>query len=302
MADLRRSDDAEAGTRLASATVTADIDEALASVDGWGADHASTALVGPDGVIAQHGDTDRPFRWASVTKLATALIVLCAVEGDLLDLDDAAGPPGSTVRHLLAHASGLPFEGDTPIASPGTRRIYSNAGFDVLGDLVARRSDATFEAVLGERVLRPLAMSATTLRGRPSEGLHGPLQDVATLAGELLRPTIVSHATVAAAMTVSFPGLKGLLPGVGTFDPLDWGLGFEIRDGKVPHWTGSANSPATFGHFGGAGTFLWVDPAIDRALVCLTDREYGPWALDAWPRLSDAVIEVQRGDGRLSPG
>jgi CubicO group peptidase (beta-lactamase class C family) len=281
--------------------VTTDIDDALASIDGWGAVHAAAAFIGPDGVIAQHGDPDRPFRWASVTKLATALVILTAVESDLLDLDDAAGPPGSTVRHLLAHASGLPFEGGTPIAKPGTRRIYSNAGFDTLGDLVARRSDDAFEAVLGERVLRPLAMAATTLHGRPSEGLHGPLQDLATLARELLRPTIVSHATVAAATTVSFPGLKGLLPGVGTFDPLDWGLGFEIRDGKVPHWTGSENSPATFGHFGGAGTFLWVDPAIDRALVCLTDREYGPWALEAWPRFSDAVIQSQRVEGGLSP-
>jgi CubicO group peptidase (beta-lactamase class C family) len=81
-----------------------------------------------------------------------------------------------------------------------------------------------------------------------------------------------------------------VLPGVGSFDPLDWGLGFELRDGKDPHWTGSRNSPRTFGHFGGAGTFVWVDPDLDRAVVCLTDREYGPWALDAWPPFSDAVI------------
>jgi CubicO group peptidase (beta-lactamase class C family) len=136
-------------------------------------------------------------------------------------------------------------------------------------------------------------MADTRLRGRPSEGLHGPLRDLSALARELLRPTMVSAATLGLATTVAFPGLKGLLPGVGTFDPLDWGLGFELRDGKVPHWTGTANSPATFGHFGGAGTFLWVDPAIDRSLVCLTDREYGTWALEAWPGFSDAVIEVQ---------
>jgi CubicO group peptidase (beta-lactamase class C family) len=85
-----------------------------------------------------------------------------------------------------------------------------------------------------------------------------------------------------------------VLPGVGSFDPLDWGLGFEIRDAKRPHWTGSRNSAATFGHFGGPGTFIWVDPAIDRALVCLTDREFGPWALESWPAFSDAVIDSQR--------
>jgi CubicO group peptidase (beta-lactamase class C family) len=133
-------------------------------------------------------------------------------------------------------------------------------------------------------------MGATKLVTRPSEGLHGPLRDLAATARELLRPTVIATHTLAEATSVAFPGLPGVLPGVGRFDPLDWGLGFELRDGKVPHWTGSRNSPATFGHFGGSGTFLWTDPALDRALVCLTDRDYAPWALEAWPPFSDAVI------------
>ena len=260
-------------------------------IDDWGADHAAAAFVGPDGVIAQHGDVEHLFRWASITKLATGLAVLAAVDERLIGLDEPAGPPGSTVRHLLAHASGLSFDGMT-IAAPGTRRIYSNAGFDVLGTLVAERSKQPFIDVLTARVLAPLGMHAMTLDGQPSSGLHGPLPDLAALARELLRPTLVSAETMALATTVAFPGLKGLLPGVGTFDPLDWGLAFELRDAKIPHWTGTANSAATFGHFGGSGTFLWVDPAIDRALVCLTDREYGPWALDAWPAFSDSVIST----------
>jgi CubicO group peptidase (beta-lactamase class C family) len=273
--------------------VTATLASALATVETWGADHAAAALVGPGGVIASHGDRERPFPWASITKLATALAVLSAVEEGVVDLDEPAGPPEATVRHLLAHASGLPFEGSTVIARPGARRIYSNAGFDALGELVAERAGRSFELVLTDRVLAPLGMAATRLVGRPSAGLEGPLTDLAALATELLRPTIVSTATLAAATAVAFPGLKGLLPGVGTFDPLDWGLGFEIRDAKGPHWTGTRNSPETFGHFGGAGTFLWVDPIIDRALVCLTDREFGPWALDAWPSFSDLVIATQ---------
>jgi CubicO group peptidase (beta-lactamase class C family) len=282
--------------------VTTEIENALAAIDGWGADHAAAAVVGPEGVLARHGELERSFRWASITKLATTLAVLTAVEDDLIDLDEAAGPPGSSVRHLLAHASGLPFEGTTPIAAPGTRRLYSNAGFDALGELLANRSSTDFETALGARVLDPLGMASTTLQGRPSAGLQGTPRDLAALARELLRPTIIPANSLAAATGVAFPGLTGLLPGVGTFDSLDWGLGFEIRDDKTPHWTGAANSPATFGHFGGTGTFLWVDPAIDRALVCLTDRDFGPWALQAWPRLSDAVIEVQGVDGGLSPG
>jgi CubicO group peptidase (beta-lactamase class C family) len=271
--------------------VTADIDAVLRAIDSWGADHAAAALVGPDGLIAQHGNAVRVFRWASVTKLATALAILSAVDGGSIDLDEPAGPPGSTVRQLLAHASGLPFDGEAVQAEPGSRRIYSNTGFDLLGHLLEERDGRPFAVALTDRLLAPLGMAGTELRERPSDGLHGPLHDAVALAGELLRPNLIDTATFEAATSVVFPGLKGVLPGVGAFDPLDWGLGFEIRAAKTPHWTGKRNSPATFGHFGGAGTFIWVDPAIDRALVVLTDREFDRWALDAWPALSDTVID-----------
>jgi CubicO group peptidase (beta-lactamase class C family) len=84
--------------------------------------------------------------------------------------------------------------------------------------------------------------------------------------------------------------LSGTLPGIGRYDPLDWGLGFELRDAKVPHWTGRANSPTTFGHFGGAGSFLWVDPVIRLAMCGLSGRQFDNWAMTAWPALADAVI------------
>lgn len=271
--------------------MTADLEATLATIDSWGADHAAAALVGPDGAIAQHGDPERVFRWASVTKMATALAVLSAVDDGSVDLDEPAGPPGSTVRHLLAHTSGLPFDGEAVQATPGDRRIYSNAGFDLLGGLLQERDGRPFPVVLTDRVLAPLGMAGSELRERPSQGLHGPLLDAVALAAELLRPTLVAAPIFEAATTVAFAGLKGVLPGVGPFDPLDWGLGFEIRDAKTPHWTGTRNSSATLGHFGGAGTFIWVDPAMDCALVVLTDREFDRWALDAWPAFSDAVIE-----------
>jgi CubicO group peptidase (beta-lactamase class C family) len=73
-------------------------------------------------------------------------------------------------------------------------------------------------------------------------------------------------------------------------EPNDWGLGFELRDAKQPHWTGMRNSSLTFGHFGRSGTFLWVDPERDLALACLTDLTFGDWAKDAWPRLADAIL------------
>lgn len=182
----------------------------LERIDGWGAEHASAAMVGPTGLLAAHGDLDHRYRWASATKLVTALTVLIAAERGLLELDEPAGPPGAT-GHLLAHTSGLPFEGASILARPGSRRIYSNPGFDALGALVAERAGVPFDVALAEWVLEPLGM-----------------------------------------------GLR--------------------------------NSPETFGHFGGSGTFLWVDPVADLALVVLTDREFGPWSLEAWPAFSDEVL------------
>jgi CubicO group peptidase (beta-lactamase class C family) len=269
-----------------------DLDDALASIDTWGAKHAAARILSSSGSLVGRGDPARRFRWASVTKLATALTVLIAADRGLVRLDEPAGPPGSTVRHLLAHASGLPFEGATALAAPGSRRIYSNPGYDILGALVGERAGLPFEAALRAWVLALLGMEATELAGRPSEGLVGPIGDLAALAAELLRPTLVEPETFRLATAVAFPGLVGVVPGVGRFDPCDWGLGPELHDGKRPHWMGERNSPATFGHFGGAGTFLWADPAADLALVVLTDRDYGPWALEAWPAFSDAILAV----------
>jgi CubicO group peptidase (beta-lactamase class C family) len=269
---------------------------ALAQIDSWPAPHAAAALVGPDGVRASHGDATRIFRWASVTKLLTACAVLVAAEEGVLELDERAGPPGSTVRHLLAHAAGLPFEGEsTPIARPGERRIYSNVGYEALAALLQERAEMPFADYLQAAVLDPFGMTESEARPNPhgtaAAGAWGSLADLCAFAGGLFSPAIVAPETLAEATAVAFPGLAGVLPGFGRQDPCDWGLGFELRDGKAPHWTGMRNSPRTFGHFGGAGTFLWLDPEAGVALACLTDLEFGDWAIEAWPRLSDAVLE-----------
>jgi CubicO group peptidase (beta-lactamase class C family) len=264
--------------------------ESLRQVDEWPAENAAAGVVRGSEVVATHGPADREFRWASVTKPVTALAVLAAAEEGIVDLDEPGGPPGSTVRHLLAHASGLPFEGPEPIGPPGRRRIYSNTGFEVLAELVAERAEMQFDEYLRRAVLEPLGLAAE-LRGSPASGLHGSLDDLLRLARELLAPTVIAPETLAEAITVQFPGLAGVIPEMGRFDPNDWGLGFELRDEKPRHWSGTKTSSRTFGHWGGSGTFLWVDPEADLALGVLTDREFGDWAKAAWPALSDAVYE-----------
>jgi CubicO group peptidase (beta-lactamase class C family) len=269
--------------------------EALQQIDGWQAANAAAGVVRGGNVVATRGPRDREFRWASVTKPVTALAVLVAAEEGTVDLDEPAGPPGSTVRHLLAHASGLPFEGREPISQPGRRRIYSNTGFDVLGELVAERAEIPFPDYLGQGVLQPLGMGAE-LRGSAGSAVHGDLDDLLRVARELLAPTLIAPETLEEATTVQFPGLAGVIPEMGRFDPNDWGLGFELRDEKPGHWSGTRVSARTFGHWGGAGTFVWVDPEADLALGGLTDREFGDWAKEAWPRLSDAVYDESLGD------
>jgi CubicO group peptidase (beta-lactamase class C family) len=263
--------------------------ESLQIADSWPAENVAAAVLVRDGELGRRGDPARVFRWASVTKPVTALAALVAAEEGTIDLDEPAGPPGSTVRHLLAHASGLPFEAGPPIAKPGTRRIYSNAGFEVAAEVIAGHAEMPFAEYLQHAVLDPLGMEAELL-GSPAAGLHGTLEDLVALGRELLAPTLVASETFAEATSVQFPGLAGVIPDLGRFDPNDWGLGFELKDGKQPHFSGTLTSARTFGHWGGSGTFIWVDPERDLALGVLTDLDFGEWAKEAWPRLSDAVV------------
>ncbi len=194
-------------------------------------------------VAETKGVLDEPFAWASVTKLLVALAVLVATEEGTLRLDDPAGPPGSTVRHLLSHASGLGLDSTEPLSPPGRRRIYSNIGFEILADTLAESSGMPFSDYLRTGVVLPLHMTGTELTPgtSPAWGGRGPLADLLVLGTELLAPRLVAPATLASATSVAFPGLAGVLPGFGRFDPCDWGLGFELRDAKVPHWTGTAH-------------------------------------------------------------
>lgn len=267
--------------------------QALAALDDWPVDHAAGAVIGPGGVLATHGDVARSFRLASVTKPLVARATQVAVEEGALELDTPAGPPGATVRHLLAHASGLAPDSDRVLGKPGTRRVYSNHGFAVLAEVLQQACGIEFGRYLTEAVFEPLGMSASRLDGGAVAAGYGgtsTVTDLAAFAGDLLMPVTVSPQMHAEATRVQFPGLDGVLPGYGSQRPNDWGLGFEIRGTKTPHWTGSANSPRTFGHFGQSGTLIWADPVIQRALVVLTDRDFGDWVTGRWPVLADAVV------------
>jgi CubicO group peptidase (beta-lactamase class C family) len=275
----------------------------------WPVGRAGAAVVSSAGVDAGYlggvggGEV---FEVASVTKLMTSLAALAAVESGRLGLDDpvpeavrAGGGEGVTVRHLLAHTGGFPFEPPGRPRPPGQRRIYSNVGFRLLAGAVADAAGVSFPTWLASSVLDPLGMSATRLvhrggiDGDPAAGAASTLDDLVRLARCLLDrgAPVVGPELFAEATSVQFPGLAGLVPGVGRFDPCDWGLGFELHDGKRPHWMGDRRSAAAFGHFGASGCFLWVDPDAGLAAAAVTDRPFddGKWAMATWPAWSDRL-------------
>ena len=279
-------------TRVAE-TLDAVIASELAT---WPGQAAAGVLVGLSSTnnnaepVAASGPIDEAFGWASVTKLLVSIASLVALEEGTVRLEDPVGPAGSTLAHVLSHASGLPFEGDTPIAPPAARRIYSNTGIELAAAHLEKAAGMPFAEYLRAGVLEPLGMGQTVLNGSPAHSARGPMADLLALAGELSAPSLVSAETLRAATSVAWPGLAGVLPGFGRQHPCDWGLGPEIRGQKHPHWTGRANSPQTFGHFGQSGSFLWVDPVARVAVAALSSTPFGPWAKEAWPTFSDAVL------------
>ncbi|MEY2967290.1 MAG: hypothetical protein RLY50_1340, partial [Actinomycetota bacterium] len=213
-----------------------------------------------------------------------------AVEEGSVSLDDPVGQEGCTLRHLLCHAGGYPFEGAQPVGKPGAKRIYSNSGYDLIAAHMEASTDMAIADYLGEAVFSPLEMDSSELRGSCAKDVWSTVDDLVAFARELRSPSLISRETWLEAVTTHMPALSGVVPGIGSFDPCPWGLGPEVRGHKTPHWTGTRNSAATFGHFGGVGTFLWVDPVADVACVMLSETEFDTWGLDQWPPFSDAAL------------
>ncbi|MDP1820164.1 MAG: serine hydrolase domain-containing protein [Acidimicrobiales bacterium] len=265
--------------------------DGLSGLAGWPGTHRAAGWLAADGRAATAGEIDRSFRLASVTKLLTATAVLVAVQEEIVHLDEPAGPPDATVRLLLCHASGLPFDGSKPIAAPGTRRVYGNPAFELLGELVAERAGLPFHQYTAAAVLQPLGMAGTDCVGSPAHGSSTTLPDLLRFADELLHPgRVLAPETLASAITPQLPELAGVLPGFGRQDPNPWGLGFELHGEKAPHWMPPGSSPRTFGHFGQSGAFLWVDPDAGVACAALTYEPFGDWAATAWPALGGEVL------------
>ncbi len=169
--------------------------------------------------------------------------------------------------------------------------IYSNTGIELaaahLESAAGCLSVSTLSAVCSNRWVWAKPSSTA----RPPMAPAGRLGDLLALAGELLAPSLVSPETWQVATSVAWPGLAGVLPGFGRQDPCDWGLGPEIRSHKSPHWTGSANSPSDLRPFWPVRFVPVGRPrSRDSRVAALSSTPFGPWAKEAWPALSDAVL------------
>ncbi|QQO77163.1 serine hydrolase domain-containing protein [Actinomyces sp. HMT897] len=255
-----------------------------------------TALVvAQDGqVIARAGDVDAVHPLASVTKPLVVWSALVAVDRGLLALDDPAGPglPGATIAHLMSHSSGVAFDSPAVLAAPGTRRVYSNFGIEILGQRLQEATATPLEAWVETTVLEPLGMASVLVPGSPAYSGSGTAADLSVFARELAAPRLVSADLAALARTPFLPQLDGVLPGYGRQVPNGFGLGLEVRGHKSPHWTGSRNSPATFGHFGQSGSFVWVDPVAGRQAVFLGEQPFGAVHKASWPALCDQILAL----------
>ena len=271
------------------------LDDALAALDDWPVPTASAAVIGPSGVLATRGPTEHVFRLASVTKPLAALAILVAVEEEAISLDDPADEhlvPGATVRHLLAHASGLAPERPLRSFPPATRRVYSNVGIERAADLIADATGMTFPSYLDE-ALEPLGLRSTSLPGSPARDGVSSVDDLARVCHELLAPTgLLAASTLADLSAVQYPELRGVLPGYGGQDPNDWGLGFEIRAAKSPHWTGRAAIPPrpTATSRAERHDVLGRSRRAAGSRRGWPDVAFGDWARKAWPALSNAVL------------
>ncbi len=272
---------------------------------------------------------DTIFDLASLTKvMATATSVLILVERGIVRLADPVaryipefgqnGKERITLEQVLTHRGGLIADNDlqdysqgpeeamkrifqmAPVVEPGTRFIYSDVGYIVLGELIRRVSGKPLDEFAAENIFRPLGMRDTMFRPdaqrrqrcAPTEKREGRW-----MIGEVHDPRayalggVAGHAGLFAtaddvAIYAQMILNGGTLDGVRILSPLTVGRMTESRGLPVNEMRGlgwdintaySSNRGdlfplGSFGHTGFTGTSLWIDPSSQTFVVFLSNR------------------------------
>src|SRR5207247_1014358 len=189
---------------------------------------------------------------------------------------DGPGTAGITVRHLLAHTSGLRADlpdaelkalrdsgalmrrvlGETPRVPPGRRVIYSDLNAIVLGEVVQRASSEPLDVFAARELFAPLGLRETRFR-----------------------PPIRMRARIAPTGVWRGPAVAG-----------------GVNDGSA----GTLLGPRSFGHTGWTGTSLWIDPDRNLFVVLLTNRAFAPRARRSFTTLKTVRGQIADAAARAS--
>ena len=292
-------------------------------------------------------DADTLFAVASVTKPFTAAAIMLLAERGLLSIDQSVrdfipefvgdGDPRLakvTIRHFLTHTSGLPeyteeneeirrnhlgldafvrsYCRGALLFDPGARYSYSNYGYGLMGEIVARVSGRGYHDFVADEILAPAGMLNSYLLppesvwdkiatvwlptephtdyerynsayfrqlGIPWGALYTTPDDLA-MFGQLFLDggrsdgrQVLSPATAREMARNQLIGVPGVDTSLGGAAPeASRGLGWDVKGQKTGHWIGDLASPATFGHTGSAGAMLWIDPTTELICVLIGTR------------------------------
>jgi CubicO group peptidase (beta-lactamase class C family) len=270
------------------------------------------------------------FALASLTKPLVAAACMVALEEGLIDLDAPVRDGFTLRHLLSHCAglpeAGLRWQ-EPPEFAPGTQRWYSNAGYVQAAKLLEAASGMTAADYLREAVLAPLGMDASLglaeadagrtatvwqpgrygedelfnsprfRRDAPPQGggfatarAYGRLLTCLLANGAAEGGALLAPETVEEMLAPQLGPLPGGVGGVGEWPDLCWGLGFDVRGHREPHWSGTTLSSRAASHFGASGTLAWLDPERGIGLVALASRgTYSGWWREPWAALGAAV-------------
>ena len=291
---------------------------------------------------------DTIFDLASLTKcIATTTSMMKLIQDGKVRLNDPVaaylpdfaqnGKQDITIRELMTHYSGLapdldlktPWQGrdtaytmamqQTPVNPPGSRFVYSDINFEVLGFLVEKVSGMPLNEFAEKNVFEPLGMHHTRflpphdwkpliaptqydengvmLRGVVHDptarrmggvaghaGLFSAADDLAIFAEELLHGTRILNRDVVEKM---------ITPQTPPNAPSVRGLGWDI-DSPFASNRGELLPVGSFGHTGFTGTSLWIDPVTDTYVILLVNAVHprgGTSMVSLRARVADAVVD-----------
>ena len=256
-------------------------------------------VIGPDNSAKTYGLAKERYKWASVSKLLAMHVFADAIVSGFISLDDQIDHPNIdnsvTLADLLSHSSGIKPELESPI-EPCTKRIYSNIAFDIAEQHLIKKLGPGFEgqsvgSLFNDGFKHDLN-SSIEFSGSCAFTANGTFDDLILFLNEIRNPKLIDPSIFSLLTSPHNDGLPGILPGWGHQENNTWGIGYEIKGNKDPHWMGSLASEKSYGHFGMAGTFIFHDPVNNISVALQSAKDFGPWAKHIWPPLCKEIYNL----------